>query len=76
MVLYRQQQNTPRKRGKNMTREEIIRKAYDFEIKAIENDDLSENPYINAVKELENGNEIWEAIDVAVSMKYGNYEGN
>lgn len=56
-----------------MTKEDIIKNAYEFEIEAIENDDLSKNPYIDMIKEFEDGDEIWEAVNVAVEMKYGRW---
>lgn len=62
-----------KRRETKMTRKEIIRNAYDFEIEAIENDDLSKNPYFDMIKEFEDGDEIWEAINVAIEMKYGRW---
>ena len=48
----------------------IIRAAYDFEIKAIENGDASMNPMLETIKAMDDGDEIWEAINTAVEMAY------
>lgn len=50
--------------------QEIIRKAYDFEIMAIETDNTNINPYLDTIKAMENGTELWEAINVAVELAY------
>lgn len=52
------------------TEQDIINKAYEFEINAIENldpmvDDLP-NPYIEEIKAMG----LWEAFNEAVEMKY------
>ena len=46
--------------------QEIIRKAYDFEIKAIENDSSERNPYTEAIKAMG----LWEALNEAVEMAF------
>lgn len=46
--------------------QELIRKAYDFEIKAIEKDSAERNPYKEAVKAMG----LWEAIEEAVEMAF------
>lgn len=48
--------------------QEIIRKAYDFEIAAIANGDSSRNPYFDTIKAMEEGDAVWEAINIAVEM--------
>ena len=45
---------------------EIIRKAYRFEIEAIENDSTERNPYFEAMKAMG----LWEALNEAVEMAY------
>ena len=51
------------------TREQnIIKKAYDFEIKAIEEGDSSRNPWFDEIHTWVDGKEIWEAINVAVEL--------
>ena len=50
--------------------QEVIRKAYDFEIMAIEANNANINPYFEMIKAMENGEEIWKAIDTAVEMAY------
>ena len=46
--------------------QEIIRKAYDFEIKAIEELSSERNPYTEAIKAMG----LWEALNEAVEMAY------
>ena len=46
--------------------QEIIRKAYDFEIEAIEKNSWENNPYINAIKAMG----LREALNEAVEMAY------
>lgn len=46
--------------------QDLIRKAYEFEIDAIEQDNAEPNPYCEAVKALG----LWEAINEAVEIKY------
>ena len=50
---------------------DIIRKAYDFEIKAIEKCDATTNPWYNTIMQMEEGEEVWEGINIAVEMAYG-----
>lgn len=45
---------------------EIIRKAYEFEIQAIETDSAERNPYADTVKAMG----LWEAINIAVELTY------
>ena len=52
--------------------QEVIRKAYDFEIKAIEECDATRNPWFDEIKSWADGSEVWEAINEAVAMRYGN----
>lgn len=46
--------------------QELIRKAYNFEIKAIEKDSAERNPYREAVKAMG----LWEAVEEAVEMAF------
>lgn len=46
--------------------QELIRKAYDFEIEAIEKDSAERNPYREAVKAMG----LWEAVEEAVEMAF------
>lgn len=46
--------------------QEIIRKAYDFEIEAIERVSTEDNPYAEAVKAMG----VWEALNEAVEMAF------
>lgn len=49
----------------------IIRKAYDFEIEAIANGDSSRNPWFDTIMAMPDGEELWEAINVAIEMACG-----
>ena len=49
---------------------DIIANAYDFEIKAIENGDVTRNPWFDTIMSWEDGVAIWSAIDEAVAMAY------
>lgn len=46
--------------------QEIIRKAYDFEIEAIAQDSAERNPYTDAIKAMG----LWEALNEAVEMAF------
>lgn len=46
--------------------QDIIRKAYEFEIQAIEEGSAERNPYTEAIKAMG----LWEALNEAVEMKY------
>ena len=48
------------------TEQEIIRKAYDFEVNAIETGDCSPNPYLKAIKTMG----LWEALNEAIEEAY------
>lgn len=48
------------------TEQEIIRKAYEFEIKAIEEDNDERNPYAEAIMAMG----LWDALSEAVEMAY------
>lgn len=50
--------------------QDIIRKAYQFEMEAIENCDAATNPYFYTIKAMEEGEDVWEAINVAVEMAF------
>lgn len=50
--------------------QDIIRKAYDFEIEAIENCDSSRNPWFDTIKAMPDGDTLWEAINEAVEMAF------
>lgn len=47
--------------------QEIIVKAYEFEVAAIEAESTERNPYIEAVKAMG----LWEALNEALEMAYG-----
>lgn len=49
---------------------DIIKKAYQYEIEAIENNNLDSNPYLPRVLSMEDGKDVWEAINVAIELKY------
>ena len=44
--------------------QEIIRKAYDFEIEAIQNDSAERTPYADAIQAMG----LWEALNEAIEM--------
>ena len=48
------------------TEQELIRKAYDFEIEAIRADSSERNPYFEAIKAMG----LWEALNEAVEMAF------
>lgn len=53
---------------RTIEQQDIIRKAYDFEIEAIANCDSSRNPWFDTIMAMPNGEELWEAINVAIEM--------
>lgn len=53
---------------RNEHEQEVITKAYDFEIKAIEENDSSKNPWFDEIMGWTDGKEVWEGINVAVEM--------
>lgn len=53
---------------RNKHEQEVIAKAYNFEIKAIEENDSSKNPWFDEIMNLKDGKEVWEGINVAVEM--------
>lgn len=50
--------------------QDIIRKAYDFEIKAIAEGNSSRNPWFDTIKAMPDGDALWKAIDEAVEMAF------
>ena len=52
--------------------QDIIRKAYEFELKAIEECDATRNPWFDEIKSWKDGKDIWSAINEAVEMAYRN----
>lgn len=52
--------------NRTATEQDLIAKAYDFEVKAIENGDSSPNPYKNDLVKMG----LWEALNEAVEMAY------
>lgn len=46
--------------------QEIIRKAYDFEVAAIEAENSERNPYAEALQAMG----LWEALNEALEMRY------
>ena len=53
---------------RNEHEQEVITKAYNFEIKAIEENDSSRNPWFDEIMSWTDGKEVWEEINVAVEM--------
>lgn len=49
--------------------QEIIRKAYEFEVEAIENLDSSPNPYLSAIRAMG----LDEALDEAIELRCHRY---
>ena len=54
--------------NRTKSEQDIIRKAYQFEMEAIENCDSATNPYFYAIKAMEDGENVWEAINIAIEM--------
>ena len=52
--------------NRTASEQELIRKAYDFEIEAIEKDSTERNPCREALKAMG----LWEAIEEAVEMAF------
>lgn len=52
------------------TEQELIRKAYDFEVKAIKEDSAEPNPFRKAVLALADGIALWEGINQALEMAF------
>lgn len=48
----------------------MVAKAYQFELKAIENGDSCRNPFYDAIKALPNGDTAWEVVDQMVEDYY------
>ena len=48
----------------------IITKAYEFEINAIEECDATRNPWFDEIMTWEDGKDVWSAINEAVEMFY------
>ena len=55
---------------RNAHEQEVITKAYDFEIRAVEECDSSRNPWFDEIMAWPDGKEVWNAIDTAVAMHY------
>lgn len=51
--------------------QEIIRKAYEFELEALRNESDEPNPYFQAVRAMDDGKAVWFAISDAISMAMG-----
>ena len=45
---------------------QIIKSAYQFEIASIETDSTTRNPYYNTIIQMENGDALWEAVNIMV----------
>lgn len=56
--------------NRSAAEQELIRKAYDFEIKAIEEDSTKPNPFCKAVLALADGFALWEGINQALEMTF------
>lgn len=52
--------------NRTIAEQDIIRKAYDFEVAAIEANSAERNPYADAIKAMG----LWEALNEAVEMAY------
>ena len=52
--------------NRSASEQELIRKAYDFEVEAIEKGSAEPNPYREVVKAMG----IWEAIEEALEMAF------
>lgn len=52
--------------NRTTTEQEIIRKAYDFEIEAIEKGSSEHNPYTETIKAMG----LWEALNEAIEMAF------
>jgi hypothetical protein len=50
--------------------QDVITKAYDFEVKAIEECDATRNPWFDEIMAWEDGKAVWSAIDEALAMEY------
>ena len=50
--------------------QDVIAKAYDFEVKAIEECDATRNPWFDEIMAWEDGKAVWSAIDEARAMEY------
>ena len=48
--------------------QDVITKAYDFEVKAIEECDATRNPWFDEIMAWEDGKAVWSAIDEALAM--------
>lgn len=48
----------------------LIRRAYQYEIEAIERVDARPNPHYESIISLREGRELWEAINEAVWLAY------
>lgn len=51
--------------------QEVIAKAYDFEVRAIEECDATRNPWHKEIMSWADGRAVWDAIDEALALKYG-----
>lgn len=49
-------------------RNEMIIRATDFELKAIKDNSTARNPYYDTIKELPDGREVWETIEIMVEL--------
>lgn len=49
-------------------RNEMIIKATDFELKAIKDNSTVRNPYYDTIKELPDGKEVWETIEIMTEL--------
>ena len=50
--------------------QDVIAKAYDFEVKAIEECDATRNPWFDEIMAWKDGKAVWSAIDEALAMEY------
>lgn len=56
--------------NRTQSEQDIIRKAYEFELEAIANCDSSRNPWFDTIKAMPDGDALWEAINEAVEMAF------
>lgn len=56
--------------NRSIKKQQLIRKAYEFEIIAIHTDSAKKNPYFDTILSMQDGKAIWEEINIAVEMAF------
>jgi len=56
--------------NRTIEEQELIRKAYEFEVEAIRRNSAERNPFFNAVLSMDDGEEVWKNINFAVEMAF------